>query len=450
MTNVLIVDDETHIVEMLEVRLKAQGVRVETAASAVEAVDIISKHAISVALVDIMMPGMNGIELLREIKEKAPDTEVIIITGYASLGSAIDAVKLGAYDYIKKPFEDIQGLMRTVTGAIGKRVLSLENKRLTEELKEANEKLKDINLMLGENVNELVMLHHVVESISGLLSLDEVINKFMKNLVESLGFRRAALYIADEKKTVLELKRCEGISGSDIKPAVIAMADEMNGIVRAINTNEPVFISDISAGPGSVADSISGDDTKCVVLYPLAVMKKPVGALVLESDEAVQMKKAHSMSLYINQAALIIENARMFKAIVEINEELAAMNQLKSEFISTVSHELRTPLTTVKEGVSIMLDRVVGEINEKQARILEISKQDVDRLSRLIEDLLDISKIESGKISLDRVWAPPRELIDASINSVKGVSSEKKIRINVSCGPDLPEVFIDRDRVIQV
>ena len=83
----------------------------------------------------------------------------------------------------------------------------------------------------------------------------------------------------------------------------------------------------------------------------------------------------------------------LYKELEEKNKELQKLDQLKSEFVSTVSHELRTPLSIIKEGISLILDKVTGEINDKQERYLTISRQNVDRLERIINDLLNISKI---------------------------------------------------------
>lgn len=126
------------------------------------------------------------------------------------------------------------------------------------------------------------------------------------------------------------------------------------------------------------------------------------------------------------------------------------LNKLKGDFISTVSHELRTPLTVIKESVSLVLDGILGETTEKQKKIMGICLEDIDRLRRIIDTLLDISKIDAGKVQINR------ELIDL-VALVKGISSEfmsqakrkgLEIRENLPLAP--VEVYADRDRIVQV
>ena len=110
----------------------------------------------------------------------------------------------------------------------------------------------------------------------------------------------------------------------------------------------------------------------------------------------------------------------------------------------------RALLTAVKEGVSIVLDGIVGGINNRQERILEMSRRDVDRLARLIEDMLNISRIESGKVILSRSKVSPASLLERSFLSVKALAGEKAVRIETVLAPALPDVFVDEDRVIRV
>lgn len=103
----------------------------------------------------------------------------------------------------------------------------------------------------------------------------------------------------------------------------------------------------------------------------------------------------------------------MKEKLRDANRELDKLNQLKSDFITTVSHELRTPLSVIKEGISLVLDRIPGKINKKQERILASAKYNIDRLARIVANLLDMSKIEAGVLRLkkERVGKPlPRKV----------------------------------------
>ena len=108
-TKVLLVDDEEDFVEMLSLRLKEVGERVWTTYSGKECLEVLKKNGIDVVLLDIKMPGMDGIETLKEIKRRFPLVEVIMLTGHGTTESAVEGMKLGAFDYLLKPadFEDL-------------------------------------------------------------------------------------------------------------------------------------------------------------------------------------------------------------------------------------------------------------------------------------------------------------------------------------------------------
>ncbi|MBN1103993.1 MAG: response regulator [Deltaproteobacteria bacterium] len=109
-TRVLLVDDEKDFVEMLSLRLNEAGERVTPAYSGKECLEVLGSREVDVVILDIKMPGMDGIETLREIKRRTPLVEVIMLTGHGTTESAVQGMKLGAYDYLLKPaeFEDLR------------------------------------------------------------------------------------------------------------------------------------------------------------------------------------------------------------------------------------------------------------------------------------------------------------------------------------------------------
>jgi DNA-binding NtrC family response regulator len=115
-TKVLIVDDETDFVDLMTRRLEARGLDVVPVVSGEEAVNAVYDHSIDVAVVDLSMPGIDGLETLRQVKEKRPDLEVIMLTGHSSVKSGIEAMKSGATDYLEKPV-DLQALMAAIRAA---------------------------------------------------------------------------------------------------------------------------------------------------------------------------------------------------------------------------------------------------------------------------------------------------------------------------------------------
>src|SRR5256712_6208460 len=135
MDRVLIVDDEKGMRDFLSIMLKKEGYAVVVSESADKASELVGKGEFDLVISDIAMPGKSGIDILKQSKAANPETPVIMITAYASAESAIEALKLGAYDYIIKPF-DVEEMKTVVGNALEKRRLENENRALKRELKE--------------------------------------------------------------------------------------------------------------------------------------------------------------------------------------------------------------------------------------------------------------------------------------------------------------------------
>jgi len=132
-TKVMLVDDEEEFIELMSQRLETRGLKVVSVTSGEEAVAMIEDQNFDVAVVDLAMPGIDGIETLKQIKEKRSDIEVIMLTGHATVHSGIEAMKHGAIDFLEKPV-DLKVLMEKIRQAKEERMLTLE-KKSAEELK---------------------------------------------------------------------------------------------------------------------------------------------------------------------------------------------------------------------------------------------------------------------------------------------------------------------------
>lgn len=126
------------------------------------------------------------------------------------------------------------------------------------------------------------------------------------------------------------------------------------------------------------------------------------------------------------------------------------VDRMKNEFISTVSHELRTPLTVIREGVSLVTDGILGPINEKQSRFLRVALGDIDRLKRIIDNLLDISKIEAGKMELKRENVNLTEIVKGILSSFETRAKTKNLELRGVFSSDEIPAYVDRDKIIQV
>lgn len=176
---------------------------------------------------------------------------------------------------------------------------------------------------------------------------------------------------------------------------------------------------------------------------------KDISGIEKTEKELTESKKnldAHMWGLEKTNEAIRL----LYKELEIKNAELKKLDQLKSDFVSIVSHELRTPLSIIKEGINLVLDEITGKINEKQHKYLSIASQNVDRLGRIINDLLNISKIESGKMELKKQAVLINELIMGVTDSFKTKLEESGIKFKLGFPEKNIEIYADPDRIAQV
>jgi PAS domain S-box-containing protein len=178
-------------------------------------------------------------------------------------------------------------------------------------------------------------------------------------------------------------------------------------------------------------------------------------------DIEVRSKKKDGVIIYLSLSVSPIRDLegkivgflRVAKDITEkkrYERRLKELDKMKSDFVSNVSHELRTPLTSIKGSVDNMLDGLTGSLNEKQVRYLSRIKSNTDRLSRLINDLLDLSRIEAGRVEVRPTTLPLAALAEEVAEHMKALAAEKLIRIEVPSPDPSVTVWADRDKVTQV
>ncbi|MDP8219237.1 MAG: ATP-binding protein [Candidatus Theseobacter exili] len=149
----------------------------------------------------------------------------------------------------------------------------------------------------------------------------------------------------------------------------------------------------------------------------------------------------------------IIAGIESFEDITErrrIEDEKRKVTEIKSQFVSMVSHELRTPLTAISECINIVIEGITGAISKKQKDILSIAQENVERLSRLINDVLDFQKFDAGKVKLLIEKQDINEAIDEVYNTMRHVIKERNLKLELKLQDDLPNIPFDRDKIIQV
>ncbi len=344
--NVLIVDDERGSRETLLDILEEEGFIVKTAGDAKEALGLLGREHYQIALLDIRLPGMDGVELLEKVRETSPGTAVIMITAYASVENTIKALNLGAYSYLTKPLN-----MDEVKVQIGRVVdnlrLSAERDRLLQETKKRTDQLQ----VIGEMMRGINASHDVRD-------LLKVMYREMKCII---GYTSIAVFILDSTDDTIEEISVgkEGVTAR-LYPGRKVLRNHAVGWV--IRTQEPLVT-------GKLLENSPFEDEReklsagcnSRVIVPLVLKGDVTGAMVLENRKEWEYHEdlLELLELIGRQFTVALENARMYEQLIESKQALEVENvDLKTRVIDKYS--LGNMVVESAEMKEIM--RLVGRI----------------------------------------------------------------------------------------
>lgn len=208
---------------------------------------------------------------------------------------------------------------------------------------------------------------------------------------------------------------------------------------NALESGQPQRLA-LAAGGGSGSGLLPGAHTQVVI--PIRREAQVIGLILLESTSDSQEDLAF-LNRLSDHAAIAISNAQLYG-------EVQRANLAKSEFVSFVAHELKNPMTSIKGYTELLASGAVGGINEMQSNFLNTIRSNVERMSTLVSDLNDNSKIEAGRLRLDFKAMEVSDLVDEVLRSTKRQLEDKKQSVNVELSVKLPQVWADRTRVGQV
>jgi len=186
---ILLADDDHQLRETLQEFLAGQKYEVTAASDGHEAMAALKEQEFALALLDLMLPGYSGLDLLSHLKTHTPDTEVILFTGHAGLESAVQALRLGAYDYLVKAHLRLTDLQVLVARALERRHLALENRELVENISKAQEEL------VKRRARELTQVRQIAETLAGLLTWDQLVRGLVNLIWDSLPLEVLGLHL---------------------------------------------------------------------------------------------------------------------------------------------------------------------------------------------------------------------------------------------------------------
>ncbi|MFH1823800.1 MAG: response regulator [Candidatus Firestonebacteria bacterium] len=425
MTNkkILVLDDEESIVELIRDILSQKDYEVKGFTDAKEALECILKETFDVVLTDLTMPKMSGIEVLKKVKKISPQTEVIIITAYATLETAIEAVRLGAYDYLPKPFE-IDDLKHRVGKCLDKKVL-------VEEV---------------VTLRDIVSLYEVSQALSSSMGLKQLFDLILELVCRILNADSSSILLLDENTKTLRIEASRGLELEleDIEKIRIKVGEKISGWVA--KSGETLLLINGLHKYSLFSHLKSRNEVKCAIVTPLKVGESILGVLTLNSLKNVghfSEREQKLFAIFANNAALAIKDAKAY-------DKLKELDRLKSEFISNVSHELRTPLTAIKGSIELLLDSFGEELSETAKKLLDITKNNAERLVKLVGEILDFSKVEAGILPISKKEMDVSSLIKQTVEELKIIADGKGLYLCTELIESPVNIVADSNRIKQV
>src|SRR5262245_53480383 len=444
---VLVVDDEPSVVDVFREYLTSQGYELHVAASGEEAVKLIPEVRPELILTDVNLPGLSGLEVMRYAKQVDPDVCVIVVTGYTTASTAIEALRQGAYDYVKKPF-DLDQVVHSAERGLADRQLKVQNRQLLEELRKKNEILQDHEQHLRERVRiatrQLTALYEAGKDINANLELGPRLEVIVTTAAMMAEAEAAVLYLRREESDEFRAAAGHGVELEEAAPTAVhflpgvgllgACALEQLAIRRTLPDD-----ADERALPG-----VAGHSFESILALPVQTGERTIAVLaVMRSAHSFSEDEESILSLFVAQAATAIRNSQLF-------EHTKSLDRLKSEFVAVVSHEIRTPLTSVKGALELLSDGAYFSNTEQQAKLLAIAHANSDRLLVLINDILDFSKLESSSLPMNLERQQLEPVVKQAANAIRTLLEEQGIQLEIALPGDLPDLHIDANRVTQV
>ncbi len=332
--------------------------------------------------------------------------------------------------------------------------LILSTLSINLRVKNSLQKLSNTNKDLADSLYRLNALYSTSSQFAGTLDKEKLIEYMIEGLDKSLSF-----------SLTCTLSFCSGNSPVLIINSLYELSDELIDAIKLrsiinykslfenksipfeIDENDLQVIKTVKYPASRFNFSLFQFDN---MFAPIALGENFYGCIEIFKENHFTSEDAKCFQTIAQQVSLPLKSATLYQEIIDTNKKLEKLEKLKSEFISIVSHELRTPLTSIKNSIDILLSGRCGENTPSKDKFLNMAKQNVTRLSGIINDLLDISKIEAGKMDFHFRPVNINSVVDYVKNALSGLAKEKNIEIISYDNPNLPEVMADSQRLEQV
>ena len=307
---------------------------------------------------------------------------------------------------------------------------------------------------LAHSVEELQGLHEVGEAVNSSLDLHQVLSTIVTHAVQLSGTEGGSIFEFDEDAQEFYIQAAFGTSQellAALRATRVGLDDTLVG--RAASTRTSIAVPDIDEAPRDAHLTQLLRAGWCSMLaVPLVREDSILGALVVRRRRpgAFSPQIAELVETFASQSALAIQHARFFQQLERKSRELEIASRHKSEFLASMSHELRTPLNAVIGFSDVLLDRLFGELTSKQEEYLEDIRDSGKHLLELLNEILDLSKIEAGKMQLELANTSLRETLEHGLAMVRERANRQGLSLDLTLDPGVDVVVADPLRLTQV
>ncbi|MDA0158766.1 GAF domain-containing protein [Solirubrobacter ginsenosidimutans] len=344
-----------------------------------------------------------------------------------------------------EPFDDREIGLVTTFAAQG--LIAIQNVRLFRELEQRSREQ-------ARSVDELRALGEVSQAVSLSLDLDEVLNTIVTRAVELSGADGGSIFEYEPSTAEFVLRTCFGTS-AELAEALTSIRIRVGEtfIGRAAIAGEAAQAEDLDREPPDLhIEELRRHGWRSLVTVPLRREQEIIGALTVRSKVPGALPKptVALLETLASQSTVAINNARVFRELEDKTRQLEVASRHKSEFLASMSHELRTPLNSVIGFSDVLLDRMFGELNERQAEYVGDIRDSGRHLLELINEILDLSKVEAGRMELELAAVSLPDLLAQGVAMVRERADRHGISVSLEVAADLGSILGDELKLRQV
>jgi signal transduction histidine kinase len=325
--------------------------------------------------------------------------------------------------------------------------VAVENIRLLQDLQARTADL-------ARSVEELKALAEVGRAVSSTLDLDTVLTTIISRANQLSGTEGGLIFEYDDVSEELHLRAVQNIDEELVRALRERPLRKGEGVTgRVVETRAPFQVPEITAeGAYPVRDIFIRAGYRALLAVPLVREQQVIGGFLVGRKQPGEFPReaVELLATFASQSALAMQNARLFRALEEKSQQLELASRHKSEFLAGMSHELRTPLNAILGYTELVVDRIYGEVPEKIGEVLERVQRSGRHLLGLINDVLDLSKIEAGQLVLTLSEYSFSDVVQAVAAAVGSLATEKQLRLRLDVAADLRVGQGDERRITQV